>query len=59
MIPDDVKYLAPFVICHRVALSHEAKIAGKTPQMILEDILNSVVVPTGEHTGAGRKQAVK
>lgn len=61
VIPDDVKYLAPYVICHRVALSHEAKIAGKTSQMILDDILNSVVVPVGEPTGAGvqLKQAIK
>lgn len=61
VIPDDVKYLAPYVICHRVALSHEAKIAGKTSQMILDDILNSVVVPVGESTGAGvqLKQAIK
>ncbi|MDR2610184.1 MAG: MoxR family ATPase [Clostridiales Family XIII bacterium] len=45
VIPDDIKYLAPFVLCHRVALTHEAKLAGKTPQMVMEQILGSVVVP--------------
>lgn len=50
VIPDDVKYLAPFVICHRIALTHEAKINGRTPQQVMESILAGIVVPT-EETG--------
>lgn len=46
VLPDDVKYLAPHVLCHRFALSHEAKIDGKTPQMIMDSILSSIIVPT-------------
>lgn len=44
--PDDVKYLAPYVLCHRISLMQEAKIDGKTPQTIMTDILNSIAVPT-------------
>jgi MoxR-like ATPase len=45
VIPDDIKYLAPFVLCHRIALTHEAKLAGKTPRQVMDQILGSVVVP--------------
>lgn len=46
--PDDVKYLAPFVLCHRISLMQEAKIDGKTPQQVMTDIMNSITVPTNE-----------
>ncbi len=43
--PDDVKYLAPFTLCHRIALTHEAKMDGRTPQGVVESLLDSVAVP--------------
>lgn len=43
--PDDVKYLAPFCLCHRIALTHEAKMDGRTPQSIVASLLDSVAVP--------------
>lgn len=43
--PDDVKYLAPFALCHRVALTHEAKMEGMTPERVLSAVLESVAVP--------------
>lgn len=46
--PDDVKYLAPFVLCHRISLMQEAKIDGKAPQQVMTDIMNSITVPTNE-----------
>jgi MoxR-like ATPase len=45
VIPDDIKYLAPFALCHRITLTHEAKLAGKTPRQVMDQILGSVVVP--------------
>lgn len=57
-MPDDVKYLAPHVICHRIALTHEAKINGKTPQQIMDSILNSVIVPLGEMQVPGKGMQV-
>lgn len=47
--PDDVKYLAPFVLCHRITLMQEAKIDGKTPQRVMDEILGSIAVPTNEN----------
>ncbi len=58
VMPDDVKYLAPHVICHRIALTHEAKINGKTPQQIMDSILNSVIVPLGEMQVPGKGMQV-
>jgi MoxR-like ATPase len=45
VIPDDVKFLAPYVLCHRLILGREAKIAGKSPEDIIEGILNTVCAP--------------
>ncbi|MDR3136707.1 MAG: AAA family ATPase [Coriobacteriales bacterium] len=44
--PDDVKYLAPFVLSHRVILTHEARIAGRDARSVIETVLDSVAVPT-------------
>ena len=43
--PDDVKYLAPFCLCHRIALTHEAKMDGRTPLSVVASLLDSVAVP--------------
>ncbi len=45
VIPDDVKYLAPYVLCHRIILSHEAKTNKKTAAQIIDSMLNSILVP--------------
>ena len=43
--PDDVKYLAPFVLAHRITLSRDAKVARKTERDVLDSIVASVAVP--------------
>ena len=45
VLPDDVKYLAPFVLCHRIALAHEAKVQGRGEHQVIESILSSIAVP--------------
>ena len=45
VIPDDVRYLAPYVIAHRLTLSHDAKIEGRQATDIVNSILGSVAVP--------------
>ena len=45
VLPDDVKYLAPFTICHRIALKHEAKVAGRSAQDVLGSIISGIAVP--------------
>lgn len=43
--PDDVKALAPHVLRHRIALSHEAKVGGRTPDEVIETMLSGIAVP--------------
>ncbi len=45
VIPDDVKYLVPYVLGHRMMLSHEAKTNKKTTTQIIASMLSSVLVP--------------
>ncbi len=46
VMPDDIKYLAPYVLGHRLILTHEAKIDGRSPQSVVSAVLDSVAVPT-------------
>lgn len=43
--PDDVQKLAVPVLCHRFILSSRASIEGKTAEMIMKEILDTVPVP--------------
>lgn len=45
--PDDVKYLAPFVLTHRLQLTPEAQLRGATAAAVLDDVIRSVAVPSG------------
>jgi len=45
VLPDDVKYLAPFVLCHRLILTHEARAAAQRPAALLASVLERVPVP--------------
>jgi len=44
VIPDDIKQIAPSVLCHRILLSREAEVEGLTPRQVLEEILSKVEV---------------
>ena len=43
--PDDVKYLAKFVLPHRILLSGEARISGITAETVVERIMGELPVP--------------
>jgi MoxR-like ATPase len=45
VLPDDVKFLAPYVLTHRVIVSPQTVLRGRTAQEIVEDIVDSVPVP--------------
>ncbi len=45
VIPDDVKYLAPFVLTHRVILNPKTRLRGRTPADVISDIVDTVSVP--------------
>ncbi|WLD93720.1 MoxR family ATPase [Alkalihalobacillus sp. AL-G] len=45
VVPDDIKYLAPYVLCHRVILKPEARFDGYTPEKVISEILERATVP--------------
>ncbi|HEY1662588.1 MAG TPA: AAA family ATPase [Verrucomicrobiae bacterium] len=46
VLPDDVKQVLPYVLGHRVILRPESRLRKKNVPAVLEEILNSVAVPT-------------
>jgi MoxR-like ATPase len=45
VIPDDIKYLAPYVLGHRMILHSEARLDGATVTSVLQSIFEQVRVP--------------
>ncbi|MFH1383294.1 MAG: MoxR family ATPase [Chloroflexota bacterium] len=48
VIPDDVKYLANFVLVHRIMPKAESHLRGHTAEAIISEIIDSVPVPVEE-----------
>ena len=46
VMPDDVQRMAPSVLSHRVILTSRARYGKTSKQMVIEDILSDVPVPT-------------
>jgi MoxR-like ATPase len=45
VVPDDVKYLAPTVLTHRIIISPQTRLRGRRPEEVVAEIVNSVPVP--------------
>ena len=45
VIPDDVKLLAPYVLTHRIIISPQTRLRGRTPEEVMMEIVESVPVP--------------
>lgn len=45
VIADDVKYLTPFVLGHRITLSHEAKTERLDPKDVIKELVEQVLAP--------------
>lgn len=45
VIPDDVKYMAPYVLSHRITLTHSARTEKRRPDAVIAGIVNSIAVP--------------
>ncbi|MGF7032066.1 MoxR-like ATPase [Paenibacillus mucilaginosus] len=45
VIPDDIKFLAPFVLGHRIILQAEARMEGATVGSVLQSVFQQVKVP--------------
>lgn len=48
VVPDDVKYMAPFVIAHRLILKSEAKFGGLEAHEVVDEVLDRVPVPVAK-----------
>ena len=45
VLPDDVKFMAPHVLTHRLMISTQAQLRGRRPEEMVADIVDSVPVP--------------
>jgi MoxR-like ATPase len=45
VLPDDIKKLAPSVLCHRLMISPQAELRGRKSEELLMDMVQSVPVP--------------
>jgi MoxR-like ATPase len=48
VIPDDVKYLAPPVLTHRIMISPQTRLRGRRPEEVVMEIVDTVPVPVQE-----------
>ncbi|NLF74570.1 MAG: MoxR family ATPase [Chloroflexi bacterium] len=48
VLPDDVKFLAPYVLTHRIQISPQTRLRGRRPEDVVIDLVNTVPVPV-EH----------
>ena len=45
VLPDDIKTVAPPVLCHRMIISPQAQLRGRKPSELVSDIVSAVPVP--------------
>ena len=43
--PDDIKYMAPYILNHRIILTPEAEMEGLSEEEVIKDILSTIEVP--------------
>lgn len=51
VLPDDVQFMAPYVLGHRMILTSEARFEGKTSASIIEELLTATSIPVKRTTG--------
>lgn len=49
VIPDDIKYLAPYVLTHRLIVRPESELRGRSAPVVLGEILASTALDIGSH----------
>jgi MoxR-like ATPase len=45
VLPDDVKFLAPYVLTHRAILSSQSRLRGGDASAVMQEIISSIPVP--------------
>jgi MoxR-like ATPase len=48
VVPEDIKALVPLTLAHRLILTPDAELRGRTPQLILESVLEKTPLDLGE-----------
>ncbi|RPJ00503.1 MAG: MoxR family ATPase, partial [Chloroflexi bacterium] len=48
VLPDDVKFLAPYVLTHRIQIGPHTRLRGRRPEDVIVDLVNTIPVPV-EH----------
>lgn len=48
VLPDDIKYLAPFALAHRLIVKPEAELRNRTARSILNDLLTTIPLDIGK-----------
>jgi MoxR-like ATPase len=48
VVPEDIKELVPLTLAHRLILTPDAELRGRTPQLILEGVLEKTPLDLGE-----------
>jgi len=48
VLPDDIQYLLPAVLTHRLLIAPEAELRGRTPRGVLADLLDKVPLDLGK-----------
>ena len=48
VLPDDIKYLAPYTLAHRLIVKPEAELRNRTAQGVLDDIIASTPLDIGK-----------
>jgi len=51
VLPDDIKFLAPYILAHRVMVSPAARLSDVNAVKIVREIVNSLAIPGGEFSG--------
>lgn len=51
VLPDDIKFLAPYILPHRVVVSPAARLTDLSAAKIIREILDSLAVPGGDLGG--------
>jgi len=48
VLPDDVKELAPVVLTHRILISPQARLRGRRPEEVVQEIVDTVPAPVSK-----------
>ena len=50
VLPDDIKFLAPYVLQHRMILNSDAKLSNLTNERVIKDLIDQVNIPVGKES---------